>query len=247
MPLSSTPTRTLREPSVILWAWSALIICMSHCSASRGSAAAAGASTPGRSPLTGFFAALLVAGGALAPRRRDVGRGALGDRDAARRADRVERVAGRLRRPPCGSRRWSEWATMTPICGQAWTTTPPAFCDRVAHDIGLAGVGDLGVEQVAEDDPVGGHDRHGGRRVLGGGGRGGAGSGEQGGTERGDGGRGESWHATGFLGWVTEEAPRTTAGPRGPGEMGWWPHPARRRRDARVGAQRLSRALGWRG
>ena len=33
MPLSSTPTSTLREPSVILWAWSALIICMSHCSA----------------------------------------------------------------------------------------------------------------------------------------------------------------------------------------------------------------------
>ena len=37
MPLSRTPTRTLRLPSVIWWAWSALIICMSHCSTSRGS------------------------------------------------------------------------------------------------------------------------------------------------------------------------------------------------------------------
>ena len=51
MPLSSTPTRTLREPSVIWWAWSALIIFMSHCSVSRGSTDVAGVSSVGRSPL----------------------------------------------------------------------------------------------------------------------------------------------------------------------------------------------------
>ena len=70
--------------------------------------------------------ALLVAGGALAPRRRDVGRGALGDRDAARRADRVERVAGGRGDGGAEAAR-SEWATTTPICGHACTTTPPAF------------------------------------------------------------------------------------------------------------------------
>ena len=37
----------------------------------------------------------------------------------------------------------------------------------VADDLGLAGVGDLGVEQVAGDHPVGGRDRHGGRLGLG--------------------------------------------------------------------------------
>ncbi len=36
-PLSLIPTRTLREPSVIAWAWSALIWTLSHCSFSRGS------------------------------------------------------------------------------------------------------------------------------------------------------------------------------------------------------------------
>src|SRR6478735_2676930 len=41
MPLSRTPTRTLRLPSVMSWAWSALIICMSHCSPSRGSSVVA--------------------------------------------------------------------------------------------------------------------------------------------------------------------------------------------------------------
>ncbi len=56
MPLSSTPTRTLREPSVILWAWSALIIVMSHCSVSRGSVVAAGEASDSTSPLNAFLA-----------------------------------------------------------------------------------------------------------------------------------------------------------------------------------------------
>ena len=126
MPLSSTPTRTLREPSVILWAWSALIICMSHCSASRGSAAAAGASTPGTSPLTGFLAPCLYPDAPL--------------RQVADRSSGVPSETATLRVAPTESRALpatfatsvrkaerSECATTTPICGHACTTTPPAF------------------------------------------------------------------------------------------------------------------------
>ncbi len=59
IPLSRTPTTTLRLPSVIAWAWSALIICMSHCSASRGSAATASVASVPTSPFAGFFASFL--------------------------------------------------------------------------------------------------------------------------------------------------------------------------------------------
>ena len=69
MPLSRTPTTTLRLPSVISWAWSALIIFMSHCSASRGSSRPAGGRA--RLPTVAvdvLLGALLVAGRAAAPR-----------------------------------------------------------------------------------------------------------------------------------------------------------------------------------
>ena len=59
MPLSRTPTRTLRLPSVISWAWSALIIFMSHCSASRGSSRPAAVGSLPTSPLTAFLASFL--------------------------------------------------------------------------------------------------------------------------------------------------------------------------------------------
>ena len=52
IPLSSTPTTTWRLPSVTRWARSALIIRMSHCSLSRGSATTANVFSAPTSPAT---------------------------------------------------------------------------------------------------------------------------------------------------------------------------------------------------
>ena len=85
---------TLRLPSVIRWAWSALIICRSHCSVSRGSAVVATVGSLPTSPLTSLLRVLLVARGAGAPGRLHARGRALRDRDAAGGAHRLEGLAG---------------------------------------------------------------------------------------------------------------------------------------------------------
>ncbi len=187
MPLSRTPTRTLREPSVILWAWSALIIVRSHCSPSRGSVAAAGDVSDSRSPLVGLLRALLVAGRASAPGRpRDLWR-ALGDGDGAGRPDGVDGVAAL--RDDVGAegrdlRVRDDDADLRPRLDDDAAGGP----DRRLDEARLAGVGDAGVDDVAHELAVGRADGDGRRDRLG---RGSVGRGDGDPTDGGGGGEGE--------------------------------------------------------
>jgi len=111
---------------MIRWAWSALIICMSHCSVSRGSVLVTGVTPPGRSPLTFFFASCLypdAPGPHEAPSPTGVpsvtGTVRLAPTDSMLLPPKVLTFARKAALSAC--------AMTTPISGQDWTTTPPAL------------------------------------------------------------------------------------------------------------------------
>lgn len=121
MPESRTPTVTSGEPVVIVCACGTLIICMSHCSPSRGSvvvAAVPSETSPflvaGRSwPLPGPHGACTPSGVPSLTATERVGP-----------TDSMALLA--LAATAVRKSAIVEWATTTPICGQDCTTTPPA-------------------------------------------------------------------------------------------------------------------------
>src|SRR6476469_1961230 len=131
MPLSRTPTSTLREPSVILWAWSALIIVRSHCSDSRGSVVAAGDSSDSRSPLKAFFAPCFQPD---APRPQDAPAtsGVPSDTATVRVAPTESTALAPFATTSARKVETLECAMTTPIGGHDWTTTPPAALTAVS-------------------------------------------------------------------------------------------------------------------
>ena len=151
-------------PSVIWWAWSALIICMSHCSASRGSAAAAAVGLAADVAVdVGLRGVLLVAGRAAGPRATARPRGVPSETgDGAGGADGLHGVAG-------GSAATSARNAEAVGVRDDDADLRPGLHDdaagarrRPARPAGLAGVGDPGVDEVARDDAVRGGDRDGG-------------------------------------------------------------------------------------
>ncbi len=111
---------------MILWAWSALIICMSHCSTSRGSTATAGEFPEETSPLTFFLASSLYP---EAPGPQGAARpaGVPSDTATVRLAPMDSRALPAKRVTSARKAARSAWATTTPISGQDWTTTPCAL------------------------------------------------------------------------------------------------------------------------
>jgi hypothetical protein len=129
MPLSRTPTVTLREPSVMSCALSALMIWLFHCSFSRGSFAGAAAETsPAEKPRSCGCSAVRFswAGPDWAAGSGEVGR--VSGVPSFTAAVRLGPALSTPRALRTSSRKldFVEWAITTPICGQDCTTTPPA-------------------------------------------------------------------------------------------------------------------------
>ena len=212
MPLSSTPTTTLREPSVIFVGLVGLDHLHVPLLGLAGVRATAAAGTLGEVTVPPSSRP------SCSPRhpcpRSPTSSGVPSDTGTLRVAP--------TDRARCRGRLHDVGAEGGPVgVGHDHTDLRPGLHDDaagllhgVAHDLGLARVGDLGVEQVAEDDPVGGHDRHGGRRDLG---AGGGGAGEQAGTEGGGRSHRESGAPPG-CGSGHEGAPRGSRAGCGPGQ-----------------------------